>query len=1266
MNRIETLQASFEQGIVENIKQDMMFDGGQPFNSALWISNYNPNYEHLSLVKRMGYKESVKYVPPTTSSNANPLLVKSVSADGDADGVFNNYRFFAYGSFASRNPSVNNVDYAFLSQRNSTISEDYTLVYSTAFNDNTEKTAGANGLTNTFDTKRNTSTGSIDIDASKIYRGIISLGRYSSHQRYGESILYTTLPTGSATIDLTVSDRKVGFYSTVFEWKYIDFRKVFDNNNQFLNGIDVLDASNLQKHNMWVTSSIEANISNTKNLISFQEIDGLNQQLSTTTPITVVVIKQDVTICERLDGANTVVAVRKPKEVIGLNTSTNKMNMVHCVDSSFYLTHLNIQDIYLKNHLRYLAEVCIVRDNPPYKWLTWSWLKEDSQDRPVERDSWGGLFDIAWEATFTDGYAEYEYINVMLDRQTDTRDDDDRYFALSIALPDYIKMKETRLWRPKEKIPIVVTGLVNGIEILLANHVVAIEDYKQPSGIDDFNNWDLSRGILWASKVPENKTSFALLKYQGDKYQNSLMAAQNRLADSSVVYAENVSQMFYLTGKRLWITVAIDKSFLSDIISNGITNIRVYASKPDLSKQYFPKVGYRALSSCPTGVYCQPAVESIASDTDFKKFALIKDFVINGKTDEIFKKEDSYKNGFKTNSWIEKEINSKKYLISVGQTYSEDGDVVPLTHTTSEPIWNSLFTNISTWLKGIHFIKNDTPFPTQNTPFTPDFAVWDYPTDSTQLSLMSSGKYFHSKGALDLAVIQSRVLVIGAVNSSSNVADPGLVRFSAVQGGVISKTLFNEEDKVYIGSKDHTAIIEYREQALLFSRSSHHRLIFPKIVDYTTWEFLDAVEGSGTFSKKTVISTPFGVCYCNEAGIWMTDGRMPESLTDNPSRRLAVNGIYQAIMINSPYKFAHEYQIGNFPYDLKTRFNPYAELLYDEQNNELVLCTPYSVANHPYLRDRVIIDGDNSYVDDTFTDFDSILTFPIAMTPESPELLHEDLVLNDGIIKSTESLGELRLIYNFANNNWRIEVYNVFGARDRSPYRQSYLNNILFNKYGRQRQAFPDVKRYRQGLPNGSNYIAIDATIDRGASRDSDSYSYYDPQFSTYSATMEPIVGEIVTHEIGNGIDDFLMHSVILEGAPREFSEGLPSFEYYNYLELPDPILQYELRSRDSYVNTWQSRWRDIIALNMNSKGGLNPFTNDLQTPSMISDNATGNDERFYSAGLSRKNVGRESSIYLAPLNQKFRRGRYRLFSDIMMKVRSILIKAVNYTRKSV
>jgi hypothetical protein len=209
--------------------------------------------------------------------------------------------------------------------------------------------------------------------------------------------------------------------------------------------------------------------------------------------------------------------------------------------------------------------------------------------------------------------------------------------------------------------------------------------------------------------------------------------------------------------------------------------------------------------------------------------------------------------------------------------------------------------------------------------------IWDYPTETT-LFLNSSGKYWKGLGAKLITVIKGRTFIGGCIGADG-IEEQAILRYSDVQGGAISPDIFSEERKIQVGHMPHTALLEFREQLWAFSRYQFYRIGMASITQEETWEFFDVVE-QGCFNVKSAIVVPYGVCFCNEAGVWLSEGGEPQNLA------LPILPTYQHISSGTQYLYTTINQLDGVPYIDEKGINPYMEMNYDSFNDEILISSP--------------------------------------------------------------------------------------------------------------------------------------------------------------------------------------------------------------------------------------------------------------------------------------------------------------------------------------
>lgn len=717
------------------------------------------------------------------------------------------------------------------------------------------------------------------------------------------------------------------------------------------------------------------------------------------------------------------------------------------------------------------------------------------------------------------------------------------------ALPDYISAKIPRCWVEEDKIPFVVTLTIGGVEYLFYENVyiVRLQNAVLPNiailanGLN-IQNYEFSFGIAPYIDVGPP----VQLRY-GDRGKLFDLGSLGQHKASPYI-SDRTSDSSELSN-CLYFGIRLTKGTLDKFIEIGVTSVNLYVSKPSTTRHIVDYTGVVSINPIPPTLYSLPVTDENTGDTDYSQYALVNRFVIEGEgvydpTDEY----DLYRPGYyNMNGWAE-EQNNCYIAISQDKTYGTKHAVIYREYSSVMDKVNS---------------------------HTPNFILWDYPSESTPLTLQGTGKYWEGKGARLIHTVQGRTFLAGCIDENG-IEEQGIVRFSQIQSGNISPDLFNNEDKIRVGFLPHTAFANYREQLWLFNRQTWYQIIIPNIADYSQWEFVNAIDGQGTFSPKTICTTPFGICFANENGIWLTDGGKPQCLTYTPDKGLAIKNLYQHLATNQSYIYTSLIALGNAPID-SLGYNTSMELIYNEEEDELVLITP-------------------------------IETDHIA----SPSVYNR----------------ELRLIYSFASNNWRVETFTL---GDVITYSNIHRVHFSYNNF------------FHTRLDN-SNFI-INFSYRNNATSEYDVYS------TGGNNVNQDIIGKLYSHEIGNGKNDYLFHSGILEVQSKDLT--------YDYFADTDPKLLYLRRNTDWITQTriQDYDWEDLMLQNMNVKAlaDENPFVALTQTPSLAS-NYNLEDLEFV--------VGRESLHLLAPLNSKFRRMRICLISEKIVKIRNITLNIVEMQRK--
>lgn len=602
-----------------------------------------------------------------------------------------------------------------------------------------------------------------------------------------------------------------------------------------------------------------------------------------------------------------------------------------------------------------------------------------------------------------------------------TTEDNYANFRIIENLIDYINLDIPRLWITTEKIRFLVVANINGIKIpikefdyivrsnngnefvssIVSNRNTYPSRYSSLVGdVADLNNtketssysfYTLRHGSgtgyrdvylqLWGSMIPSSVNSLNET-FSGD-INRPAMLWTDLLVDGNfnVPYyypLEHWNQRFnhhieitglsgpfdtpvilrkVRVGKLVCATIAIRKAMITGLIENGCTEISLYAVQPDDTKHIIKSLGLSTFSPVDGIVYCKP--KSITQDYDYSKYALVKHFSLVGKNETIIDYKSIKRQRLKTNAWKDYTAGATDYAMAVPVQEGTDDP-----YTTVPPfdnIGDSDWTKAKTW--------------------TPDFYLWDYPTDEP-LILNYSGRIWDGVGARCCAVVKGRTF-IGGCYDEKGIEEQAIVRYSIVQGGVISPDLFAEEDILRVGHEPITALVEFREQLWVFNRNKNYRIQMRDIVNISSWEFLEAVV-QGAHHPKHIAVTPYGVVYANEAGVWLSDGADPQNI---------------AVPILGTYTY-----VASFESITGSRLNHFAEV------GNMVIPNINVDANQ-----HISGNGDkeiNMYMEcayDAVNDEIQILA-PMFNSSERGEAVHDI---------------QAKLVFSFRFRNWRVETYSL-------------------------------------------------------------------------------------------------------------------------------------------------------------------------------------------------------------------------------------------------
>lgn len=244
----------------------------------------------------------------------------------------------------------------------------------------------------------------------------------------------------------------------------------------------------------------------------------------------------------------------------------------------------------------------------------------------------------------------------------------------------------------------------------------------------------------------------------------------------------------------------------------------------------------------------------------------------------------------------------------------------------------------------------------------------------------------------------------------------------------------------------------------------------------------------------------------------------------------------------------------------------------------------------------------------------------------------------------------VKFIFSFQYKNWRVETSLLPTLEDE---RNQYVLPLVESKWHRIFFSKPEI----------SHGYRVDGNF-----RFLKEYKNLSQDMWMENSVLKDIQGEVIFHEQGNGKDDYLLQRVIAEISPTP--EGVVS-EYLSPNE--DPVLDISLRNSiymgdviEQTTNPYTNF--DLVKNNMLAKKGRNPFISAMQTPNEPNDFSgdkvkASTEQRWNQNGLVGY-TARESLILLAPLNSKFRRMRMKFKSKLTAVIRSFTLYIIEKKRR--
>lgn len=394
-------------------------------------------------------------------------------------------------------------------------------------------------------------------------------------------------------------------------------------------------------------------------------------------------------------------------------------------------------------------------------------------------------------------------------------------FPILWEVIDYVDTEKPRNFYVGERIPYVITAVVNGIEKIIKKDTYIVH------GTDD----EIDIGIVSYFQVFD-----ITIPPDGlNPGETKLEAAHNdflpqRGASKRVHF--NI-RLNVLDAKEIPLGLSEVRLYIANknVADRGMWN-HVYPNLPSVSEVTAPD-DYKGWVTLPDSLYLNPD-----SDRESFSYSLAKSFVVFGDPD-LYKRR------------------------TVDTDHSNYGV-------------NNV--KVNEWeFDGTGFIGKKMDGLTVRS----EFYIWDYMNRTGEplaTNLGSALVLWKGKGASVIASIKGATFIGGCLDSIGKL-EVGLIRKSLLQGAVQSTDTFAEVDYIKVGNETHTALIEFRGQLWAFSRTQTHRIQMRDMSDLDTVEVLEVLESNGTFSPKTVIASPYGVAWLNESGCWLSNGGEPTLLS---------------------------------------------------------------------------------------------------------------------------------------------------------------------------------------------------------------------------------------------------------------------------------------------------------------------------------------------------------------------------------------------------
>ena len=714
-----------------------------------------------------------------------------------------------------------------------------------------------------------------------------------------------------------------------------------------------------------------------------------------------------------------------------------------------------------------------------------------------------------------------------------------------LMLPDYRAKNMPRQFLPGEQIPLVLTAVINGteVEILRTTYIVQDGNPKQseefmnsvvndrlnnmPKTIRNFKHFTLyqqpemySKGYFYEQYKPSelgvgNYTQYQFewasrdvkgLKpmeveinnkqyYLGAKGQKALIDktidcfnnyTSKELLDDYDAKINEESCCFYNylaqpEAGYVYFTVRINADKRQDaynMLPAGLTEFKLYVSQGNSSKGLFKYNDKGQVVAHADSGYSLPIVQDKESDI----YRLVKRFIVSSTEglDEIdyagFTGSSQGVVNNATNCWGRmSELIDGPFDRNI---YDKEGNglyALPLTYRKSAVYSTDEVSN-----NGLGSVASLDQY--SSIEWTPDFCLWDYPEQSEMLSSNLVTEPWKGKGAGIITNING-ISFIGQCQDKDYKDEKAIIRYTELRNNVLLMDVFPETNQLKIGNDYHTALFNYRDQLVVFTKNGFYRVIIQDVTNAATWQVSEYLYGQGVTHIKRVTDTPYGFVFMNDSGVWLSDGSKVDNIADP--------------ILNTYKLFA---SIPHF--------------------DSSVLTSLHMVNDHKYL-----LESDNG----------DITAYAEIVYNNKTDELH--------CIFSPSQFGyrEYRFIYAFRDKNWRVESSDLWidltinAIRYQYDYKSSASHRMHYSSnFGITRSVicndYVTNDRYwifRQYMDNSFQedmlYFPIEVIPD--------TYDVY-----RIEKTLKKIYTSLISHVIGDGVNDNYAHQFFFNAIPDDMS----------------------------------------------------------------------------------------------------------------------------------